>query len=186
MIRRYRETAERIREELAGLERVVARAERAMCLARQRPEDQDLYFDSAALSLHDFYTGVERIFRHIASMIDRALPTGQDWHQELLRQMAEERPGIRPAVISDETLDFLDEYRRFRHVVRNIYAFQFDPVRLERLVRAHPRLSPVPLANWKPLLISWHASPRLTQRPGLKGLSRLRTSCAMNKISGTV
>ena len=50
--------------------------------------------------------------------------------------MAEERPGIRPAVISDETLDSLDEYRRFRHVVRNIYAFQFDPVRLERLVRA--------------------------------------------------
>jgi len=87
-------------------------------------------------NLHDFYTGVERIFRHIASTIDRALPTGRDWHQELLRQMAEERPGIRPAVISDETLDSLDEYRRFRHVVRNIYAFQFDPVRLERLVRA--------------------------------------------------
>jgi hypothetical protein len=29
----------------------------------------------------------------------------------------------------------LDEYLRFRHVVRNIYAFEFDPDRIERLVQ---------------------------------------------------
>ena len=28
----------------------------------------------------------------------------------------------------------LDEFLRFRHVVRNIYAFQFDPERIARLV----------------------------------------------------
>ncbi|HHY94936.1 MAG TPA: hypothetical protein GX513_07990 [Firmicutes bacterium] len=134
MISRYHGVAHRISEELAALDRLVARAERAMALARQRPEDQDLYLDSVALSLHDFYTAMERVFGHIASIVDGALPSGQDWHQELLRQMAGERPGVRPAVISEDTLLALDEYRRFRHVVRNIYAFQFDPVRLERLV----------------------------------------------------
>jgi hypothetical protein len=28
----------------------------------------------------------------------------------------------------------LDEFLRFRHVLRNIYAFQFDPERVTRLV----------------------------------------------------
>jgi hypothetical protein len=33
----------------------------------------------------------------------------------------------------------LDEFLRFRHVVRNVYAFSLDPVQIERLVgRARP------------------------------------------------
>ena len=31
-------------------------------------------------------------------------------------------------------IDTLDEYRRFRHVVRNIYAFEYKPEQIERLV----------------------------------------------------
>jgi len=41
---------------------------------------------------------------------------------------------VRPAVISDATRQALDEYRGFRHVVRNVYTFRFDPVKIERLV----------------------------------------------------
>ena len=43
-------------------------------------------------------------------------------------------------MLTAETIQMLDEYLRFRHVVRNIYAFQFDPERIERLVE---RLRPV-------------------------------------------
>lgn len=50
-------------------------------------------------------------------------------------QVAEERRQVRPAVISSKTLEALDEYLRFRHVVRNIYAFEFDADRVGRLVR---------------------------------------------------
>ncbi len=50
--------------------------------------------------------------------------------------MAAERPQIRPAVISDKTLETLDDYMRFRHVVRNIYTFEFDADRVGRLVDA--------------------------------------------------
>lgn len=42
---------------------------------------------------------------------------------------------MRPAVLSKRTCDALDEYLRFRHVVRNIYAFEFDPERLGQLVQ---------------------------------------------------
>ncbi len=62
MIKDYLVVASRIRQELTDLERVVTRAERAITATHQRPEDQDLYIDSAALNLHDFYTGLERIF----------------------------------------------------------------------------------------------------------------------------
>ncbi len=136
MIEPYRATAERIRQELAALERVTSRAIRAMARAREQPADQDFYLDSVALNLQDFYTGVERAFRRIAGTIDEEVPAGHNWHEELLRQMAQERTGIRPAVISSETADALDQYLRFRHVVRNIYTFEFDPDRIGRLVQS--------------------------------------------------
>lgn len=62
MIADYLTLAERIRQELAELARVVNRAERAVRAARERLEDQDLYIDAAALNLQDFYAGLERIF----------------------------------------------------------------------------------------------------------------------------
>ena len=60
MNERYLVAAGRIRQELADLERVVSRAERAVAAARRRPEDQDLYLDSAALNVHDFYRSFEQ------------------------------------------------------------------------------------------------------------------------------
>ena len=34
-----------------------------------------------------------------------------------------------------EAIQRLDEYLRFRHVVRNVYTFSFDPERIGRLVK---------------------------------------------------
>lgn len=48
--------------------------------------------------------------------------------------MQSEVPGIRPAVISIESGIFLDDLRKFRHVIRNVYTHHLDPVRLGRLV----------------------------------------------------
>jgi hypothetical protein len=135
MMERYAVVAGRIRQELVELERVVARTERAIAAARQRPEDQDLYLDSAALNLHDFYSGLERIFRQIAATVDQSVPSDHDWHRELLRQMTVSLPQIRPQVLSVEAAKAIDEYLRFRHIVRNIYAFEFDPDRIEHLVQ---------------------------------------------------
>ncbi len=86
MIERYLVVASRIRQELADLERVVTRAEQAMGLARNSTE-HDFYLDSAALNLHDFYGGLERVFRHIAADVDQSIPGGPEWHRDLLRQI---------------------------------------------------------------------------------------------------
>lgn len=94
----------------------------------------DYYLDSVALNLHGFYSSVERIFERIAITIDDIVPSGANWHQELLNQMTIEVPGIRPAVISSEVKDQLEEYRGFRHIVRNVYAYHFNPEKIENLV----------------------------------------------------
>jgi hypothetical protein len=124
----------RIHQELDDLDRVVLRAERGVQAAQQRPEDQDLYLDSAALNMHDFYAGIERILQQIGSTVDGNMPTGHNWHRELLQQMQSDLPTLRPPVLSPEAGQMLDEFLRFRHVVRNIYAFQFDPKRIAWLV----------------------------------------------------
>lgn len=134
MIEDYLSLADRIRKELEDLAQVVKRAERAIKISRQRPEDKDFYIDSAVLNLHAFYAGMERIFQQIGEIVDSHIPSGAGWHRELIQQMQEDLDNIRPPVLSEEAGQYLDEYLRFRHVVRNIYAFHFDPERVERLV----------------------------------------------------
>ncbi|RPI88493.1 MAG: hypothetical protein EHM41_01060 [Chloroflexi bacterium] len=134
MIQIYAVIRGRISQELENLDRVVKRAELSMKKAQSDPLDADLFYDSVALNLHDFYAGLERLFQYIAVNVDKLVPSGSEWHRELLNQMALEIPGIRPAVLSNDVVEKLHEYLRFRHVVRNVYTFQFDPERLSRLV----------------------------------------------------
>lgn len=96
--------------------------------------NDDYYVDSVALNLHGFYSGLERIFSLISETIDGNLPGGENWHILLLKLMTEEIPGIRPAVISENSAVGLNEYRGFRHVVRNVYSYRFDPEKVEKLV----------------------------------------------------
>ncbi|MDQ3702189.1 MAG: antitoxin, partial [Chloroflexota bacterium] len=83
-----------------------------------------------ALNLHGFYSGVERLLELIARHVDQAVPGGDAWHRELLYQMAREVPGVRPAVFGAERAAALDDLRRFRHVVRHLYAIHLDRQRM--------------------------------------------------------
>lgn len=115
----------RINMTLNDVERVVARTQTGW--QQYQISGDDLYLDSVALGLHGFYNGVEGLLESIATSLDKHLPGGSSWHRELLEQMAEELSGVRPAVISADTLAILDEYLRFRHVVRNIYSYRINP-----------------------------------------------------------
>jgi hypothetical protein len=81
--------------------------------------------------LHDFYTGVEKIFLRIASELEGGQPQGKSWHKDLLDEMAIGLDGIRPAVVDEELRMKLEEYLRFRHLFRGIYGFQLSHQRLE-------------------------------------------------------
>ena len=130
--------ASRIRRELNELEHVLARIEEGW--QRAHRSDDDYYLDGVALNLHGFYSGVERAFSLIAETIDGSVPQGENWHLLLLQQMSAEIPDIRPAVISGSVSKNLNEFRGFRHVVRNVYTYHFDPEKIEKLVDKVPDL----------------------------------------------
>jgi len=90
--------------------------------------------------LHDFYTGIEKIFEDIAKEIDRRLPAGEEWHSELLHQMTFDIPGLRPSVISSGTEKNLREYLVFRHLFRKRYGFELDWEKVKRLLL---KMSPI-------------------------------------------
>ena len=130
--------ANRIRSELAELEEVVRRVEEGW--KRAERSGDDYYLDGVALNLHGLYSGLERMFEVIALNVDGSKPEGENWHQELLRQMSTEILEMRPAVISESSYEVLNEYRGFRHVVRNIYTYTFNRVKMRKLVEEAPGL----------------------------------------------
>ncbi|MEL4897222.1 ribonuclease toxin HepT-like protein [Crocosphaera sp. Alani8] len=119
---------ERISQELNKINRGVQQLE---LFLTQLNDSSDLIYQEAlvnslALNLHGIYTGIERIFKVIATEIDLSLPTGNKWHRDLLDQMAVKIPNVRTEVITEESRAILDELRRFRHVLRSAYSFQLD------------------------------------------------------------
>ncbi|MBI3359778.1 MAG: antitoxin [Chloroflexi bacterium] len=138
MIDRYQRLAERLRIELADLEREVQRAQTSWDTASRAGAAQDAYIDSVALNLHGFYSGAERLFELIAAQVDEEIPGGEAWHRELLDRMTQAVPEVRPGVIRPETAVALDEFRKFRHLVRNVYTFNLNPAKMKNLLSALP------------------------------------------------
>lgn len=135
-MREYVALSSRIQEATAELNTLVERTQRLRDKAVDTPDDD--FWDGVALNLHGFYTAVEQIFEDIARTIDQNVPDSSQWHRDLLLQMSAELKGIRPAVISRETRHCLDQYRGFRHVVRNVYTFTLHPTRMIELVEHLP------------------------------------------------
>lgn len=126
--------ADRIGRQLEDVERTVRLAPGAWEGARHFPDQQEHFLSSLALNLHSFYNGLERIFEVIARQLDPTFPSGERWHRALLEQMGQEIPGVRPAVLSAESVERLDEFLAFRHRVRNLYTFNLEAERLHELL----------------------------------------------------
>lgn len=54
--------------------------------------------------------------------------------------MAEDLPDTRPAVISPENAATIDEFRRFRHLVRNVYTIDLAPEKMAGLMETLPEM----------------------------------------------
>lgn len=97
-------------------------------------EPDDSYGTRARASiLHDFYTGIERIFVRVAEELNGGVPRSEQWHRQLLTDMTLDLPGVRPPVISDILAESLVPFLRFRHLFRNLYGFILDPSRIAEL-----------------------------------------------------
>lgn len=117
--------------ELRNLQRLVKEMEEITDRFTDKPDFIETR--AAGSILHDFYCGVENIFERISVHIDGGLPKGEDWHTELLLQMARSTGEIRDAVISTDLLEKFKEYLRFRHLFRHIYGFELKWERFKDL-----------------------------------------------------
>lgn len=105
--------------------------------AKQRFQDREPdSYDLRAVAgiLHDFYTGVEKIFVKVEEEINGGLPAGDDWHKRLLSDMSLEIPEVRPPMITESLGLQLEEYLRFRHLARHTYGFRLVHRRMAHLL----------------------------------------------------
>ena len=103
------------------------------------PQGGDSYAIRARGSmLHDFYNCVERVFLRIARELNGGAPRGEQWHRQLIGDMALEIVGVRPAVVDRRLAEALSEYLRFRDVFRNVYGGVLDAQRMGSLEERLP------------------------------------------------
>lgn len=122
-----------ILNELEKLERLI---DEASNLKNKRVSN--IIIRAAGSIIHDFYTGIERIFHAIATNIDENIPHGISWHIELLNQMTFDIEGVRSAIITKDTAKILEEYLRFRHLFRKRYGFELEWIHIKKLLTRMP------------------------------------------------
>lgn len=76
-----------------------------------------------ASGLHSFYNGIEKIFVIISKDIDNCVPSGQKWHNELLKNV-KIKNRKRQSIITEETFNNLRKYLLFRHYYRHSYSWR--------------------------------------------------------------
>ncbi|MCP4360654.1 MAG: hypothetical protein GY796_21815, partial [Chloroflexi bacterium] len=87
--------------------------------------------ESTAYQLHNLYSAAEDLFKIVAGAFENSVADLSRWHTELLHRMTLDIQGVRPALLSTESAELLDELRAFRHVFRHAYMRRLDFSRVE-------------------------------------------------------
>ncbi len=98
---------------------------------RKDDYEQDPRFaESLAYQLHNLYCAFEDLFRIVAKFFENNIEDEARFHIQLLKRMALDIKGVRPALISYELFRSLDELRAFRHAFRHAYSYDIDTDKL--------------------------------------------------------
>ncbi|HEX4767856.1 MAG TPA: hypothetical protein VH414_16450 [Lichenihabitans sp.] len=70
--------------------------------------------------------------RRLLTLIEEPVPSGSEWHKDLVELIIHPVPDLRPAIIDDRKLArALSQLRGFRHVATHVYnEFDRDPAAL--------------------------------------------------------
>jgi hypothetical protein len=94
-----------------------------------------------ALTLHRWYSAFESMLERIERVFG-TLPSGPEWHRDLLEGAAWPIDGVRPAIVPPDLVSPLRELLAFRHFIRHAYAVELDPVKLRPLADALTQVAP--------------------------------------------
>lgn len=79
----------------------------------------------SAFYVGQIYTGFENIFKNIAKTFENDIEEDK-WHKSLLERMTLGIEDIRPALLSEESFNCLNELMAFRHFFRHAYEMEID------------------------------------------------------------
>ena len=71
--------------------------------------------------LHNCFGAMESALERLVEAVDGSLPTGRNYHLELIRRAAAPVPEVRPAIISAALAADLQQLRQYRHAFRHAY-----------------------------------------------------------------
>jgi len=86
--------------------------------------------ESTGYWLHNLYSACEDLFKLVAGFWENSVDSDGTFHKELIRRMILTIEGIRPALLSEESFQYLNELRGFRHVFRHAYSYGLDDERV--------------------------------------------------------
>ena len=121
----------RLEDELTAIATNLERLQSVLAQADTIPEVA--LTPALASYINDFYRGCERMSESVAVTFDGSLPQGKNWHQLLLRQVADVGGENRPPLWNGSLLLDLDEYRKFRHLVLHTYSVELKTQRVQEL-----------------------------------------------------
>ena len=117
-------TREKIEAELENIERVLADLPDQERLEKL----STLELAGVAALLHNFYNGIENVFKQLVISKGLNIPQGPSWHVELIEMC------VKNKIISRATSDALKEYLSFRHFFSHAYSFDVDEERIAPLL----------------------------------------------------
>jgi len=115
---------EKIEAELENIERVLADLPSPDSLKKL----SSLEMAGVAALIHNFYNGVENIFKQLVISKGLSIPQGPSWHIDLIEICVANK------IISRTTSDMLKEYLSFRHFFSHAYSFDVDEERIAPLL----------------------------------------------------
>lgn len=101
---------------------LLARAEALEGHGTELPPDLRLDREIAiGAMLHNCFGALESALERLIEAVDGGLPTGRNYHAELIRRAAAPVPGVRPTIISPALAADLQQLRQYRHAFRHAY-----------------------------------------------------------------
>ncbi|RME41335.1 MAG: hypothetical protein D6796_15955 [Caldilineae bacterium] len=101
--------------------------------------------ESVAYQIHNLYNAVEDLLELVAAFFENHMTDPSRRHTELLRRMTYEIPGVRPALLSEDSFLLLNSLRGFRHFFRHAYSIPLErdllQINLQKAFRLYPQLT---------------------------------------------
>ncbi|HPU77846.1 MAG TPA: hypothetical protein PKY84_06065 [Thermosynergistes sp.] len=93
---------------------------------KRKRAESEAELESLGYQLHNLYCAFEDLFKLVAEAFENHINDVGRYRVQLLWKMSLEIEGVRPSLLSEESVRLLDNLRSFRHFFRHAYGYELD------------------------------------------------------------